>query len=174
MLRKLILLGVFSGIAAAIPVVLDNNGVFQPGPASAPTRPAEVAPRAEIALSGRKIRIEADELGHFSGQFMLNGRPVRALVDTGATLVAINRSTANRLGLHLSPGDFRHKARTANGAIAAAAVILERVEIGRVSVANVQAMVIDDKSLSETLIGMSFLKQLSRYAVTEGALVLEQ
>ncbi len=180
MLRKLIFLGVGTGIAAAVPVFLDRNpALFEhtekqaaaPSPDPAPT--AALA-RPEAALTGRKVQLKADQTGHFGGTFEMNGRDVPALVDTGATLVAINRSTARRLGIKLDQSDFKYEVRTANGKTHAAGVVLDRVVIGRVEVTKVEAMVLDDSALSQTLIGMSFLKQLSRYAVTDGTLVLEQ
>lgn len=182
MLRKLLYLGVFTGLAAAVPAILEKQDAFQPGAEQVAPVADMPEPAVGVALSragdnpaaGRKFRIAADETGHFSAQFSLNGRPTRALIDTGATFVAINRSTARRLGLRLSPADFVRTVRTANGTISAALVKLDRIEIGRVSVSGVDALVIEDAALNDTLIGMSFLSRLSRYAVADGAIQLEQ
>lgn len=125
-------------------------------------------------LSGRKVAIAAGRGGHFSAEFRLNGRSVPALVDTGATLVAINASTARRIGLKLSPADFKHRVSTANGETKAAAARLDRVQIGRIDLEDVDVAVLDDSALSGVLIGMSFLNRLSHYSVEDGALVLEQ
>lgn len=181
MLRKLILVGVFTGTAAAVPILFDKNQeLFQhtekaaPSANAGPTVTAALARPETPAPMGRKVRLEADKSGHFGADFELNGRDVPAIVDTGATLVAINRTTARRLGIKLNQSDFKYEVRTANGTTKAAGVLLDRVEIGRVSVEKVEAMVLDDSALSQTLIGMSFLKDLTRYSVTDGALVLEQ
>ena len=61
---------------------------------------------------------------------------------------------------------------TANGTVKAARVSLDRVEIGSISVRDVEAMVLPDKSLSGMLVGMSFLNKLSSYRVENGALYL--
>jgi aspartyl protease family protein len=120
------------------------------------------------------VRLAADERGHFLADFKLNGRKVEALVDTGATTVAINASTARRIGISLKSSDFRHSVNTANGETRAAAVMIDRIEIGRVHVENIQAVVLDDKALSGTLIGMSFLKRLGKFEVENGTLLLVQ
>ena len=120
------------------------------------------------------MRLEPDNRGHFRADFRLNGRSVDALIDTGATLIAINRSTARRLGVNLSESDFRHEVRTANGTARAAAAMIDTVEIGRIRVRDVQAVVLDDKALEGTLVGMSFLRRLSGYKVEYGELLLEQ
>ncbi len=76
--------------------------------------------QADNPSQGRSTRIAADERGHFIAKARLNGRPVDVLVDTGATLVAINESTARRIGLKLSAADFKYKVNTANGQTMAA------------------------------------------------------
>ncbi|MGQ3295568.1 MAG: TIGR02281 family clan AA aspartic protease, partial [Shinella sp.] len=46
----------------------------------------------------RSAVIDADPSGHFTGVFAINGRKEEGLVDTGASLVALNVSTAQRIG----------------------------------------------------------------------------
>ena len=69
---------------------------------------------------------------------------------------------------------FRYEVDTANGRTRAAAATIDRLEIDRISVGPVQAVVLDDTALSGTLIGMSFLRQLRRFGVEAGTLILEQ
>ena len=95
-------------------------------------------------------------------------------MDTGATMVAINRSTARRIGISLSPGDFRHEVQTANGATKAAAAVIDRIQIGRITLQNVEAAVLDDAALDGALVGMSFLKRLSKFEMQDGALLMQQ
>lgn len=189
MLRKLMLVGVVAGGSASLPVLYQSNpDAFERTVRSAvqgdETKPA--TPTAPIAanavkpvepvetLVGRKVRVSADPNGHFLADFKLNGRSVNAMVDTGATLVAINRSTARRIGINLTPADFRYRVTTANGNAKAAGVVIERMQIGRIAIGDVQAVVLEDAALSGTLIGMSFLKQLSKFQVEDGSLLLVQ
>jgi aspartyl protease family protein len=170
MLRMLVLAGIVAGISASVPILLQNG---PGGGVAAPPVPAAAAPAAKTP-SGRKVRLDADARGHFSADFKLNGRPVPAMVDTGASAVALNLSTARRIGLSLAPSDFTGIVETANGRVKAAGVVIDRIAIGRVEFADVPAVVLEDRALSGTLIGMSFLSRLKRFQVEGGALVLEQ
>jgi aspartyl protease family protein len=187
--RIIAIAGVFALLAAAIPALYQNDPhTFETalrsltgitGPAQSPQPGAAIVaaapPRAATPPPiGRTVRLESDRRGHFTGQFRLNGRSVEALVDTGATLVAINRSTAQRIGLMLTPADFVHQVNTANGRTRAAGVVIERLQVGSIEISDVPAMVLDDEALSSTLIGMSFLGRLARFEMRDGMLVIEQ
>ncbi|TIQ02860.1 MAG: TIGR02281 family clan AA aspartic protease, partial [Mesorhizobium sp.] len=63
---------------------------------------------------------------------------------------------------------------TANGTIRAALVTIDRLQIGKITVDGVQAVVLDDKALRTNLIGLSFLQRLEKYQVENGALLLVQ
>ncbi|MCT7376126.1 TIGR02281 family clan AA aspartic protease [Chelativorans salis] len=185
MLRNLILLGAVAGIFASIPAIYQRNpqafdGMLRrvlteeaPQTQHAAASVKHAPGRAETLL-GRKVRIPSDGRGHYSAEFKLNGRTIHAMVDTGATFVAINESTARRIGLKLSQSDFRHRVDTANGTTAAAAGTIGNLQIGRIFVEEVQAVVLKDEALSGTLVGMSFLSRLSRFEMENGALLLEQ
>lgn len=186
MLRKLVLAAICVGAFASVPVFLQGNpGVMQqllggedageaaPAPKLALARPVAEKPRAET-MAGRRVRLVSDARGHFSADFKLNGRTVPAMIDTGATVVAINRSTARRVGISLNPSDFTAEVETANGKVRAAMTRIDLMEIGRIELRDVQAVVLDDQALAGTLVGMTFLSKLRRYGVDNGAMVLEQ
>lgn len=124
------------------------------------------------AIGGRSARIEPGRGGHFVAEARMNGRSVDVLVDTGATLVAINETTARRLGIYLTPADFKYRVRTANGVTEAAAATIKEIRIGQVMVRDVPASVSRDSALSTTLLGMSFLGKLRRFSVENGDLIL--
>lgn len=189
MLRKLLILGIFAGTSASVPILYQSNpeafhsfvetAMEEKAPEPKKERPLIVVNKmqpepARLSRSNRSVEITADDRGHYRADFRLNGRQVDALIDTGATLIAINRSTARRLGISLSQSDFVHEVKTANGSTRAAAATIESVEIGRIHVPDVQAVVLDDEALEGTLVGMSFLQRLSTYKVEYGQLVLEQ
>ncbi|QRM53789.1 TIGR02281 family clan AA aspartic protease [Sinorhizobium sp. BG8] len=143
---------------------LETAGRDQERSAANEVQPA--APVSQARYTGnRGATIVADENGHFSGLFTINGRKEQGMIDTGASMVAINLSTALRLGVPRKKIEFRYAVDTANGKARAAYVRLDRIGIGSISVDNVGAMVLDDKSLSGTLIGMNFLKGISSYHV---------
>jgi aspartyl protease family protein len=190
MLRKLLILGVIAGSSASVPILYQSNpeafhsllesALEEKAPEPEEKRPLVVVHKVEpdksrtSSISGRSVRLEPDDRGHYRADFRLNGRSVDALIDTGATLIAVNESTARRLGIHLAASDFRHEVKTANGNARAAAAMIDSVEIGRIRVRDVQAVVLEDQALQGTLVGMSFLRRLSGYKVEHGELVLEQ
>lgn len=187
MLRNLLVLGVFAAMSVSVPIVYQVNprlietllGSPMAGKAAVERQPdANLASApSKVAAppsTGRKVVVAADERGHFISTFRLNGRQIDAMIDTGATLVAVNSSTARRVGLSLNPADFSHEVNTANGTIKAAVVTISRLQVGGITVDDVQAMVLDDKALRTNLIGMSFLNRLGKYEAQNGTLLLVQ
>ncbi|TAM97988.1 MAG: TIGR02281 family clan AA aspartic protease [Rhizobiaceae bacterium] len=183
MRNMMILAGIIAVIAMIVPGFLQShpqvvNSLFGRSAKERTVAPAPLVASAEPEnpqpLLGRKMRLEAGPGGHFTGDFRLNGYDVPAMIDTGATFVALNRSTAERIGIRLSHSDYRYAVNTANGRTKAAGTIIDSIDIGRIHLDNVQALVLDDDALSGTLVGMSFLKRLSKYEVDGGELLLEQ
>ena len=125
-------------------------------------------------LSGRSASAKMKRNGHFYFNTKMNGASVKVMVDTGATGVAINRSTARRMGIKLSNSDFKYKSQTANGIAYYASAKIDEIKIGRVVVYDVRAAVLKDSSLSETLLGMTFLRKLKKFEVSNGTLILTQ
>ncbi len=161
-------------VATQIPALLERTGPAQQEPvvqAPAPKSPVAATPQAASLTPGTMV-LNADGRGHFIGTFRLNGKSVTGLVDTGASVVAINERTARTLGYGANSLDFRYPMQTANGQTLAAHVVLDRVEIGNVRVRDVDAMVLRDEALSTTLVGMSFLTKLKSYQVKGGSLTL--
>ena len=138
-----------------------------------PVAAAVETKKAAKPLSGQ-FAIGANAQGHYESDFRLNGVNVRAMIDTGATLVAINESTARRVGLRLGRADFSGKVQTANGEARAAAVTLDSLQIGAVRVHDVEAVVLEDKALKGALVGMSFLNRLKGYQAADNRLLLTQ
>ena len=85
------------------------------------------------------MRLAADPRGHFTADFKLNGRSIEAMVDTGATLVAINLSTARRIGISSRRPTSNITVDTANGKTRAASATIDSLQIGRIAVENVEA-----------------------------------
>jgi aspartyl protease family protein len=129
---------------------------------------------ATPAPAGRVAALKAHADGHFRAEARFNGRGLPVLVDTGATYVSISEDNARRLGLALKPSDFRFKAETANGPTDVAMAVLDRVQIGRVEVRDVEAIVSRGDVLPVTLLGMSFLNKLKRFSVEGETLNLVQ
>lgn len=165
--RFLFLAAVLGLLAMAMPSLTQTmlTRVDQSSTPSAP-RPAKA--------SGREVVVPAAADGHFYARFEMNGRPVEGLVDTGASTVALNDSTARRLGILPGSLTYSQSVTTANGVVMAAPVTLERVKLGSIAVDSVEALILPDTALSGTLIGMSFLSKLKSYGVEQGALRLRR
>jgi aspartyl protease family protein len=142
-------------------------------PARASTvRPAPVQEAAPTGI--RSLSIPPDARGHFQTEGRIDGQRIGFMVDTGASVIALNETSAARFGLRPSRGDYNASVATANGTIKAARTRLAMVELGGLVVRDVDAMVLPDEALSENLLGLSFLSKLKRFEYANGKLVLEQ
>ena len=107
------------------------------------------------ASSGTRIVMTAGSGGHFLSDGSINGKQVRFLVDTGASVIALGRADAERIGLDYKNGT-RVLMNTANGQVMAFRVTLNSVRIGDVQVHNVEATV-STGEMPFVLLGNSFL-----------------
>jgi aspartyl protease family protein len=115
--------------------------------------------RAAAPVSGRQsVTLAADPRGHFFSEGAINGNPVRFLVDTGATTVALPASDALRLGIDYRKGQVGYS-NTANGVVQVYRVMLDTVRLGSIQLTGVEAAVIE-QGLSVALLGMSFLNRV--------------
>ena len=94
------------------------------------------------------------------------------MFDTGASAVVLSYDDARRAGIDVGALKFNMPVTTANGTGRAARVTLDRIEIGGIARRNVAAFVADRGALEGSLLGMTFLSTLSRYAVTGDRLEL--
>src|SRR6202007_3200162 len=124
--------------------------------------------------SGRTLNISRDARGHFATEGRIEGQRIGFMVDTGASVIALNESSAARFGLRPSPGDYNATVTTANGTIKAARARIAMMDVGGLIVRDVEAMVLPDEALSENLLGLSFLSKLKRFEYANGRLVMEQ
>ena len=149
-------------------------------PASANTAVKKVVPvqtamqSAAVQTGGRNLIIPRDARGHFQTEGRIDGQRIEFMVDTGASVVALNERSAARFGVRPSRNDYNALVSTANGTIKAARTRLAMVEVGGIVVRDVDAMVLPDEALSENLLGLSFLSKLKRFEYAKGQLILEQ
>jgi aspartyl protease family protein len=102
----------------------------------------------------------ADLQGHFTADGEINGRSVRMVVDTGATLVSLPANEARRLGIDYQKGQ-KAMMSTANGNAPAYVVKLDTLRVGGVTVNGVDAVVMEGNGLIVPLLGMSFLNRMN-------------
>jgi aspartyl protease family protein len=146
----------------------------------APALAHSVAPKTAIVTTtvaqagSRSISIPRDGRGHFETEGRIDGQRIGFMVDTGASMIALNETSAARFGLRPSRNDYNATVTTANGTIKAARTRLATVDVGGLVVRDVDAMVLPDEALSENLLGLSFLSKLKRFEYANGQMVLEQ
>jgi aspartyl protease family protein len=161
------------GIAVAMPSLFDSYGPkSDAGSAMANGEPAAAEPAKHQAPVSH-VEIQAERDGHFYVDAEVNFRPVRLMVDTGATVVALRSSDAEAAGIRPRTADFNNPVQTANGTTMAAVAMLDSIVVEDVEVRNVRALVIPDDQLSISLLGSSFLNGLERFEVADGTLIFE-
>ncbi|OUS11084.1 hypothetical protein A9Q89_10085 [Gammaproteobacteria bacterium 53_120_T64] len=115
-----------------------------------------------------EVKIPRASNGHFFAAGAINGRPTKFMVDTGATVIAMNRNEARRLGI-----DLRRAARgmssTAGGMVETFRIVLDKVSVGGITLHSIPASVIDGDFPEHILLGNSFL---SKVEMTEQSGVL--
>ena len=159
------------GVAAAL---LGSFSLLErlpaPAPVAAAPAPAAVAPASDNAapeqhaarqvFSYREIALRADARGQYAADTLVNGMPVRMLVDTGASDIVISASTAARLGLAPSSGPARI-IQTANGRSTASPAVLSNVSFGGLYMNDVEALILAPEAGEVNLLGAE-LPQASR------------
>lgn len=89
----------------------------------------------------------------------VNGYSVDFLVDTGASAIALNAATAQRLGVNYLKAPVG-MVKTASGIEKAYQVNLDLVQVGEIKLHNVEALVLDGPEPERALLGMTFLGEL--------------
>jgi aspartyl protease family protein len=162
--------------------IMDGLGVFmaqmadRTTPASASTNAVQqtFAEAPPVRTGGRSLSIRRDAHGHFATEACINGQRIGFMVDTGASVVALNESSAARFGSRPSRGQYTATVTTANGKVKAARARIAMLDVGGLIVRDVDAMVLPDEALSENLLGLSFLSKLKRFEYSNGQMMLEQ
>lgn len=130
-------------------------------------------PVTHMTADGRAEVIVYKSLGgHFVTEAMVDGRPVDFLVDTGASTIALSWHDAMRLGIDPEALSFTRTVHTANGPARAASVRLAQIAVGNIRRNDVSAIVSQEGALSQSLLGMNFLGDLSSFEMRRDRLIL--
>jgi aspartyl protease family protein len=146
-------------------VILDVQGQRRQFSLSKQTTGSYKKPATKI------VRIASGKGGHYWVTGKVNIHSVDFVVDTGATTISMNASTAKRLGLDYSSGE-PIRLSTANGLKDARLVKLNKVTIGQITQYNVKATIAYDDALPFVLLGNSFLQGVN-WRKENGVLILE-
>ena len=115
--------------------------------------------KIEQQIFQESIPLEVQSNGSLMLTVVVDGKPAKMVVDSGASLVTLPARTAIQLGINV-PVDARElRLVMADGrTIKARAAVLPRVRVGEFEAENVEAAILDaSASEAEALLGMSFL-----------------
>jgi aspartyl protease family protein len=116
---------------------------------------------ANFASRGKgNVVLYPDRGGHFFVDGLVNDTAVRFMVDTGATVIAMNSNVAKRVGINYLKEGRPGIASTPGGNVRTFNLILNSVQVGDIKIYNVPASVIEGNHPREVLLGLSFLGQL--------------
>ncbi|WP_331326405.1 retropepsin-like aspartic protease family protein [Methylobacterium fujisawaense] len=155
----------FLGVTAALKL---RDGMRPAPVALAVTPPPEPVPAVDAA----GVALQAGRNGHFFVNALLDGRSLPMMVDTGASACAFSEEDAARIGIQVTPADFTRVWNTANGTVRVAPIRIAIVQIGSITVRDVDAVVIPRGLLSTSLLGMSFLRRLRDFGISGSTMTL--
>jgi aspartyl protease family protein len=164
------------------------GGVFESGTAGRgtpqfETRVATVSPpfRGTIPASHglppnapKTVVLHPNSYGHFVTTATINGQQVEFMTDTGATYVALSYETAQAIGLTPQNLRFTGRSTTANGVARVASVTIDQIRVGDITVKDVQAVVAEPGRMTQNLLGMSFIRQLSGFELKDSTLIMKE
>ena len=158
----------------ALALVLAGAAALRADPGRAAEPEAEVAPVRPAAAPRESVTIPADARGFYQVLAQLNGVPVRAVVDTGASAIYLGRAQAAALGIDTARGR-RAEMSTFRGPRTIWVVKLDRVQVGGLVARDVDAWVVEEgaEGAPQPLLGMSFLQRFE-VKVGGGAMTLRE
>lgn len=135
-----------------------------------------IAPQGRVMVSGEgQISVPRSRDGHYYLSLTINDAPVRFVVDTGASDLVLSQRDAAAAGLDPDTLAYLGQARTANGVVPIARVILDEVVLSegdlRIADRRVPAFV-NQGELDISLLGMGYLERFARIEIDSGRLVL--
>ena len=132
-------------------------------PLQKPDAPAAASATTEITLD-----LSSDK--HFYANAQVNGQPVRFLVDTGASEVALTEDDARRIGIAVDPHKYELIGHGASGMVRGQYVDLQSVEIGGIADTGTKAVVVQGANVS--LLGQPFLEEVDEIVIRKSEMIL--
>ena len=137
---------------------------------------AGLVPGSPLALGEADARatvtLEKGINGHFEARVLVNGQPILAVVDTGATSTVLTAEDAMTAGFNPAALTYTVPVATANGMTNAATVRTDELAIGNIVRRRMTVLVAAPGSLSQSLLGMNFIGSLSGFDVRGDRMIL--
>jgi aspartyl protease family protein len=131
---------------------------------------ADISGTAGQNISSEAIELRRQDDGHYWLMVDINGKPVRFMLDSGATMTAINATTANEVGVEAD--GYPIILSTANGRITAKRGVVRSLSVGPHSIENHQ-VVVSERFGDVNVLGMNFLNSMQSWRVEANMMVLQ-
>ena len=130
---------------------------------------ADISGTAGQGISGEAIELRRQDDGHYWITVDINGKPVRFMVDSGATMTAINATTAKEAGVEAN--GYPIILSTANGRVAAKRANVQSLVVGPHKIEN-HPVVVSESFGDVNLLGMNFLNDMQSWRVEANKMIL--
>lgn len=111
------------------------------------------------------VRIRRSADGRFSTTARIDGATVAVTIDSGASSIVLRQTDAQRAGINLSGLSYDTPVSTASGMVYTAAIRVQSVQVGLISISDIEALVARPGTLNESLLGMNFLTRLTSHEI---------
>jgi aspartyl protease family protein len=122
-------------------------------------------------VAGKELHVRISSDGHFWVIASINGVKRRMLIDSGATVTAISKSTVRAAKVDAGTGLAPVILQTANGATPAQTGKVDEIRVGNIVARNLR--IVTSPGLGQLdVLGMNFLSKLQSWRVENGTLIL--
>ncbi len=139
---------------------------------AADRRPTPIAALATISAAEAQLDRAWD--GHFRAIAQIDGVDVGLMVDTGASIVLLRYDDAMRIGVDPAKLDFSIPLTTAGGRSYVAPITFDTIQIGDIIVHNIEGAIAQRRALHSSLLGMSYLEQLTETVIRRDEMIFRQ
>ena len=123
------------------------------------------------APAALEVTLERNSDRHFYADATVNGKPVRFLVDTGASEIALTEEDAKKVGIAIDPSKYELLGQGASGIVRGQYIELDKIEVGGISESATKAVVVQGANVS--LLGQPFLENLDEIVIRKGEMTLK-
>lgn len=135
-----------------------------PAPAASPASPEPFGGLETVAAPAAETDVARDKDGLFYVDVLVNGQPVRFLVDTGANMVVLTGADAARLGIRAEANAWGPQMTTAGGKAPMAWARLNHVILAGREMRDLKAAVVAN-GLPVSLLGQNMLSRLASVTI---------
>ena len=122
------------------------------------------------AASATEISLERSSDKHFYAEAEVNGQPIRFLVDTGASEIALTEADARKVGLTVDPEKYELVGHGASGMVRGQYVDLQSIDLGGIHESGAKAVIVQGANVS--LLGQPFLENVDEIIIRRGQMLL--